>query len=280
MLSVAEKSYLYDSLRGEYTNGPTRPDGRLAHQFRPLEVFRDFLPSSNGSARIAASDGSECVVSVKAAVEQNLGHIKEARSLKDNAKYHHAPTIVIECSLAGQRDDSPQLASLNSYLNRVYGDLPELAAALQISERYTFRLYVDVLVLSAQAQPLALISFAIYIALKSTTLPLLVSSQDDLEVEAMPIFHDHDFVTLRANPPLIFLVSIYGNNILVDCSSAESEVADNALLITYANDKVIAPIKTLALNGSHTKSIHPRLIPKAIALVEKYAPEVIKSLND
>ena len=88
VLSISEKSYLYDSLA---LTPSIRPDGRKPHQFRPIEVYTNFLPSSNGSSRIIASDGSECIVSVKTKV---VNHFME------DDLFH------VEIDIAKERDDS------------------------------------------------------------------------------------------------------------------------------------------------------------------------------
>lgn len=100
-LSVAEKSYLYDSLA---STPSIRPDGRLPHQFRPIEIFTDFLPSSNGSSRIIASDGSECIVSIKSKV---VDHHVENELLQ------------VDVDIAGQRDDALVVETITSLLNKV-----------------------------------------------------------------------------------------------------------------------------------------------------------------
>ncbi len=64
-ISPAEISFLRDSL---IQSPPIRPDARSPTQFRPIDATFNFLPSSNGSARIRSADGSECIVSIKSQV--------------------------------------------------------------------------------------------------------------------------------------------------------------------------------------------------------------------
>lgn len=262
-LSVTEKLYLHDSLAGSPS---VRPDGRQPHQFRPIEVFTDFLPSSNGSSRIIASDGSECIVSIKAkVVESNI----------DDELLH------VEVDIAGQRDDSPAVETISSLLNKVLEPRESIdISKLKLTKRYSFKIFIDVLVLSSCSHPVSLISFAIYSALNSTYLPKLISSFDDLEVEELPTFHDHDLVKLNLCPPLVFVVAIIGENIFMDAAANESEVSNNGLIVTWANGKVVAPIRTVALNNSNVEGFDPVLLQKGIKMVEQYAADVVRALEN
>lgn len=262
-LSVTEKLYLYDSLT---SNPVVRPDGRKPHQFRPIEVFTDFLPSANGSSRIIASDGSECIVSIKAKV---IDHTVEDE------------LIHVEIDIAGQRDDSPQVETMTSLLNNVLEPRGGIdVSKLRLTKRYSFKIFIDVLLLSSASHPVSLISMAIHSALNSTCLPKLVSSFDDLEVEELPTFHDYDLVRLELSAPVVFVAAIVGDSILMDAAAAESEVSNNGLIITWSNGKAISPIRTVALNDSDVKGFDPKILQKAITMVEEYAPDVLRALNN
>lgn len=262
-LSVAEKSYLYDSLA---STPSIRPDGRLPHQFRPIEIFTDFLPSSNGSSRIIASDGSECIVSIKSKV---VDHHVENELLQ------------VDVDIAGQRDDALVVETITSLLNKVLKSGSGVdSSMLQLTKKYSFKIFVDVLVISSHSHPVSLISFAIYSALNSTYLPKLISAFDNLEVEELPTFHDYDMVKLDINPPLVFILAVVGNNMLLDPAANESEVANNGLIISWSNGKITSPIRSVALNDSNVKSFKPHLLKQGLAMVEKYAPDVVRSLEN
>ncbi len=70
LFSPSELSYLHTSLS---LDPPIRPDGRSSTSFRPLVAETDFLPTTNGSARICFADGTEAIVGVKAEVERTAG---------------------------------------------------------------------------------------------------------------------------------------------------------------------------------------------------------------
>ncbi|AET38846.1 exosome non-catalytic core subunit RRP42 Ecym_3358 [Eremothecium cymbalariae DBVPG len=260
VLSLTEKSYLIDSLS---STPPVRSDGRAAYQFRPIEISTDFLPSSNGSARVISSDGSECVVSIKSKV----------------INYTVDPElIVVDIDITSHRDDSPFVRSLSS----MFGNLLVKTLntdQLYLTKKHAFKIYIDVLVLSSNSYPGSLISFSIYSALNSTFLPKLVSSKDDLDVEVLPTFHDYDFVKLQFDVPLVFVVAIVGDNVIVDPSAAETDVASNGLILTWHNGKVMAPIRNVGMNNSFTRGFSMEHVTKAITFINTYAPRVVKALS-
>lgn len=260
VLSVTEKAYLYESLSAV---PPLRPDGRAAHQFRPVELFTDFLPTSNGSSKIVASDGSECIVSVKAKVVDHT---------VDNE------FLVVDVDIAGHRDDSQFVLSIGSILTKVLTQQLE-QRGLQLTRKYSFKLFIDVLVLSSYSHPLSLISFAIYAALNSTYLPKLISSDDDLDVAELPLFHDYDLEKLDVRVPLLFTVAFVGNNVLIDPASNESDVANNGLVVTWSNGKIGTPIMTIGLNDDNVKGFGSSHIRTTLEMIEKCAPQVVKALD-
>lgn len=260
-ISITEKSYIYDSLA---LSPPLRTDGRSAHQFRPVEVSTDFLPNSNGSSRIVVSGGSECIVSVKSKVVDH--------NVEDEL-------LAVEVDIQGHRDDSPLVLSMSSLLSSVLKQRIDVSC-LKLTQRYSFKLFIDVLVLASYSNPVSMISFAIYSALKNTWLPKLTSSDDDLEIEELPTFHDYDLMRLQVEVPLLFTLAVVGENVLVDPSLEESAVSNNGLLITWNNGKPTAPIRSIGLNTDSSKGFTVEHIEKAINLIGTYAPEVEKSLND
>ncbi|AGO12954.1 AaceriADL295Wp [[Ashbya] aceris (nom. inval.)] len=259
MLSVTEHLYLIDSLKSV---PPIRADGRAPEQFRPLDASIDFLPNSNGSARIITSDGSEALVSVKSKVVDHTVN---------------SDLIVVDVDITGQREDSPTVSSMSSLLRRILAANVDMAA-LRLTKKYSFQLYIDVLVLCNQSYPVSLISFAIYAALKTTQLPKLVSGYDDLEVEELPLFHDHDLVKLEVEVPLLFTVAIVGDNIIVDPSAEEASVSSAGLLLTWHDGKVAAPFRSIGLNEHFCNGFQATHLLKAIELVKKHAPAVARAL--
>ncbi|KAH3901224.1 related to Exosome complex component RRP42 [Saccharomycodes ludwigii] len=270
VLSVTEKSYLRDSLKNK--DHFLRPDGRNYDQFRPVEIYTDFLPSSNGSSRILASDGTEIVISIKTEVVDH--------SLTKDL-------VSIDLDITGYRDDSAYVTSIRSILSKTMKSKlnftkekgPKEKSVLQLTKKYSFKLYIDILVLSNYSYPLSLISFAIYSALETTKLPMLISSEDDLEIEELPIFHDYDMITLDFQSPLIFLVAFIEDNVFIDPSDAETQVANKCLILTWFENKISSPIRTVSLNDDYTDGFTLLHLKESIEVVRKCAPEVLRALK-
>ena len=150
-LSPAELSYLQTSLSA---SPPIRPDGRSPTQFRPLVAEADILPSSNGSARVCFSDGTEAVVGVKAEVEKS----RQARQLEgesedvDMGEDINATSegqgknewLEVAIDVPGLRDDDALPVFLGAMLSEALCADGGLKDRLWINARFHWRLYVDV----------------------------------------------------------------------------------------------------------------------------------------
>ncbi|OBA23359.1 hypothetical protein METBIDRAFT_35408 [Metschnikowia bicuspidata var. bicuspidata NRRL YB-4993] len=273
ILSPAERSYLHDSL----TASPViRPDGRKHFQFRPVEAKIDFLPGSNGSSRIRMTDGSECIVSVKAKV------VLIAK--EDN---------LVECDvdLAGFRDDSNFVSNLKFNLTDLFTkNFP--TQKLHLTSKYAYKLFIDCVVVSHLSYPLTLITFSAYLALKATRLPLLTSEIDDSEIEEQPTFSD-DWERAQSlaeifgmpdfQPPLVVTVGVIGNNLIVDPSETEEQVLENGLLLGWYNGKVISPISNLNLatssNNVNFRGINLSLLVRTISLLGSHCSSLIDAFD-
>ena len=61
---------------------------------------------------------------------------------------------------------------------------------MKLTSKYTFKLYIDCIIISHSCYPLSLISITNYLALKTTRLPLLISDVNDEEIAELPTFSD------------------------------------------------------------------------------------------
>lgn len=281
-LSPAELSYLRSSLE---LSSPVRPDSRLVNQFRPLQAASNFLPSTNGSARVKTADGAECIVGVKAKVIQlNVGENTE--------NFPVEKLVSVDVDISGLRDDSPGLTLICSTLQEMLVNSQLLSGLrLKLSSRFAFKLFIDALVLSHASNPLNLLSLTIYLALMSTRLPKLVSSIDDSAAEEIPVFDDdwdhsipltsdrHGDVEMIYKPPLLFVFAVVGNNLLVDPSRDEEIVSEGGVLVGWENGKVAAPIRFVELGNSPEKGVKPAIISKAFQLALEAGGDVAESLD-
>ncbi|CAN6616414.1 exosome complex component Rrp42p [Trichomonascus vanleenenianus] len=270
-LSPAELSYLKDSLASK--PNALRPDSRHASQFRPVEGSTNFLPTANGSARVRLSDGAECIVGVKGKV------------VKSAAK---TDLVSVDVDISGVRDDHPMPNVLATTLQSTLLHEDQLIASLKLTSRFSFKLYIDAVVLSHHSHPLTLLSFTTYLALMSTRLPLLTSSTDDATAEEIPVFHD-DWDEARPicgewKPPLLFLVAVVGDNVLIDPTEEEEAVSETGLFIGWSNGSVKSPLRSVDLAGGSgnltpVTGIKPSILSQSISLIFENAQEVAESLD-
>lgn len=265
-LSPAEHSFLYDSLSSV---PPIRPDLRKPFQFRPLEAKTNFLPLSNGLARIRLIDGLECIVLVKLKVEPVLLQF-------------------IECDVdvSGFRDDLNFVQNLKYNLTSLLTrNFPQ--ERLQLTKKYMYKLYIDCVVMSHTLYPLSLLSLTTYLALKTTRLPLLISLTDDDEIAELPTFSD-DYDLARPvaddfNPPIYIVVGVVGPNLVFDPSMEEEQVLENGLVLTYSDGKIITPITNINLSSLSSlakfKGVNPATVVKGITMGNNYCEEIVKALN-
>lgn len=300
--SVSERDYLYKSLSSKT---PIRPDGRKPHQFRGLEASINFLPNSNGSSRIRLSDGSEVIISIKTKVVK----VKEVADL-----------IEIDLNIDNLRDDLTFVVNWTNVLKNLLLRNFTKFEALRLTSKYYFKLYIDVMYLSGNSStarskgdslflqnPLTLISFGLYTALKSTRLPLLISSTNDKEIEELPTFNDDwsstillypeeeqekegdakkpsNNGTVKEQPPLLFVISVINGNLFIDPTVEEQEVSENGLLLGWSSGKVVSPMELINLNQSgnpdYIKGVNQSSLITGISLVNKVAGVVAKNLDE
>ncbi|KAM0723290.1 hypothetical protein Q7P37_001491 [Cladosporium fusiforme] len=248
-LSPAELSYLQTSLSA---TPPIRPDGRSPTQFRPLVAEADILPSANGSARVCFSDGTEAVVGVKAEVEKS----RQARWADGDVQMEGEEDInetsegkgrnewlEVAVDVPGLRDDDALPTFMGAMLSEALCADGSLRDRLWINSRFHWRLYVDILLLSAPlSYPLPLLSLTTHLALLNTRLPSLISQgdedplfNDDWEASTHLYSRQKSPTQILAKPPITLLVTTVGPNIFFDPSRDELAVAETVLAISAAH---------------------------------------------
>jgi len=267
LLSPAELSYLHTSLS---QTPPIRPDSRSPTQFRPLVAETDIIPSANGSARICFADGTEAIVGIKAEVEKsspihNASSRTGARGLgtsstsevemgdvDDSPDRHTGQDAWLEIAIEipGFRDDDTLPVFLSAMMTEALLADGYLKNKLVINSRFHWRLYIDVLLLSAPlSYPLPLLSLTTHLALLQTRLPALVSEKDE-----DPLFND-DWAAATAlfekgaKPPVTLLVMSVGSNIVFDPSREELAVADAVVALSVREEGSDEELKVVAVRA-------------------------------
>lgn len=289
LLSPAELAYLHTSLS---QSPPIRPDLRHAAQFRPVIAESDILPTANGSARICFSDGTEAIVGIKAEVEKTARVINPtnegpptddqmdesdaAPNSDSNPKPGSPSWIELSIDMPGQREDDQLPIFLASMLK---GSLHSsaLLSKLYLNERWHWRLYIDVLLLSQPlSYPLPLLSLTTHLALLDTSLPRRTSDPeddplfDDDWAAAVPLY-DRKGKSGGEKPPVTLLVMTVADNVIFDPGRDELAVADTVLAVSLAAQKDAGP-RVIALRTVDPPSrLTPLGIPQAASTAQTQA---------
>jgi exosome complex component RRP42 len=251
--SPAELSYLHTSLS---SSPPIRPDSRTATQFRPLSAETNILPSTNGSAHLSFSDGSEAIVGIKLEVEKtpHIGQHDEDDSMdvdgsEKNMQHGSPDWITLTLTLPGLRDDDAGLVFLEQMLREPLispssSTSQSLQDALIINKRWHWHIYVDVVLISPfglSSYPLPLLSLNVYLALCDTRVPRLKSQGEEDPVA------DDDWEASRylygrgarlKKPALTLLVLVVGENMIFDPSREELAAADAIVAVSVGKSAV------------------------------------------
>ncbi|GMM32277.1 exosome non-catalytic core subunit [Martiniozyma asiatica (nom. inval.)] len=276
VLSPAEKSYIYDSL---IASTPLRPDSRKPQQFRPLKATCSILPNANGSSRIYTADGIECLSSIKTRVVRVPA--KKAPLIED--------LIHVAFEIQGQRDDTTLVTHTCTLIKQSLLNLN--INLLKLTQRYYYELHIDVVILAVPNDfgtnsytlnsLVSLGSMSVYLALKSTKLPL-VTSQVEGDLEEEPTFSDDwessELLFKNDEPVLLFVVGIAGSNVIIDPSLEEQQVLDHGLCIGWKGE-CVSPIESLLMSKEAGKAINQALIFKSLDLIKQIGNEVINALD-
>ncbi|KAH7407583.1 ribosomal protein S5 domain 2-type protein [Cadophora sp. MPI-SDFR-AT-0126] len=240
LLSPAELSYLHTSLS---LSPPIRPDSRTPSQFRPLIAESNILPGTNGSARICFADGTEAIVGIKAEVEKSRPsyqivseEVVEEGGNGQEKGFNEWVEIAVE--IPGFRDDDSMPVFLSALLGEALLADGEFTRRLWINERFHWKLYLDILLLSQPlSYPLPLLSLTTHLALLSTRLPKLKSEGDedplfDDDWDASVYIYPRNVQALHARPPVTLLVMAVKDNIIFDPSKEELAVAEVVLAVS------------------------------------------------
>lgn len=275
-LSPAELSYIKDSLT---TASPVRPDSRSIGQFRPVEASTDFSPLTNGSSRVVASDGAECIMGVKASV------IRKSKLIDLSAQNSNSSHLVkVSVDISGLRDDDFLVCQLIDIFESTLNSSKALKDALNISSTYTFQLFIDAVILAHTSHPIGMLSFAVYLALQSARLPKLESSVDDSKAEEVPQFNDDwdsaiPLFPSNTSPPIIVYMAAVGKNVIVDPTEVEEQVASAGILVGWSDGQVRAPITNISLSTASSNVITREILSKAISLAGQCGKDLCSSLD-
>lgn len=265
--SVSELAYLRTSLSSQPL---IRPDSRKRTQLRPVDSSIDILPAANGSASVTASDGSECIVGLKTKVVKS-----------------HTDLIEVCVDINGVKDNDALISSLNSSLQHMLLSCPQLLEKLYLNHSYSYRLFVDCVVLSSSSHPLGLLSLGIFQALKTAKLAKMIPSDatgENDQIDEIPQFYDSWDEAVRLcdtwTPPVMLIVAVIGQNVILDPTHVEQQVAEAVLCLAWKDHKVASPIRTMDTKASiYTNGFSPARLLEVYDLVEEAGPSLLLDLE-
>ncbi|KAE8452794.1 hypothetical protein EG329_013066 [Mollisiaceae sp. DMI_Dod_QoI] len=248
LLSPAELSYLHTSLS---LAPPIRPDGRAPSQFRPLIAETGILPGTNGSARICFADGTEAIVGIKAEMEKSRPSYQQRSKTntgdevdeddedsRQDTRQGSNDWLEVSVEVPGLRDDDSMPVFLAALMTEALLADGEFTARLWINNRFHWKLYLDILLLSQPlSYPLPLLSLTSHLALLSTRLPKLKSEMDedplfDDDWEASVYLYPRNSQASHSRPPITLLVMAVKDNIIFDPTKEELAVAEVVLAVS------------------------------------------------
>lgn len=191
--------------------------------------------------------------------------------------------VEVSVEVAGARDDDPLAVFLASSVGDTLGQ--KLAGRLEIGERWHWKLYIDILLLTPPvSHPATLLSLAVHLALRCTNLPRLVSAADEDPLfdddwdAALPLYPSNA-AEVGDVPAVTLLVAAVGENIFFDPTREEMAVADCVLAVSVDWDGKIVGLRTLESGTVSEGGVKRKVIKKVVEQCVPVGKEVFKSLE-
>ena len=242
-ISQSEKEYIS---RG--CSEGIRSDGRGALDFRHFTIESDIFPHCSGSARVRVALEVDLVCTTKV-------ELLDVTSTGDHDNEDDSTTVVndslnvVEYSVvfspstnmkADERTLDEQGSNLARRLQNICVESKSIDAKVLciIPGKYYWKIHVDILIFTADGDPLDVCSIASYLALGGTRVPRTELSlgekgePDDFAITGD--LYDSDLLDV-SNLPLAVSLSKVGNALVVDATSAE--LACSSFSMTVAVDR-------------------------------------------
>lgn len=277
--SQSEREYIEGSVRDN-----VRLDGRKNLEYRSISVENNVFPHVNGSSRVRVGGGMDILCTIKLEVLdlQNGGSSSfdgptsaDEGVLEFNIEY--SPSCNLKCD---ERRLSDAGAQLSQQLQSVYtgSSAVDLKSLCIIPAKYCWAIYVDILILQADGDPLDACSIASFVALHCTKIPKVELSMGEYDkFEDFEISGDlADAVPLKVgNLPITVTLSKIGDAMILDPSSSESACATCSLTIAIGRQGEccgMSKVKGGTLSSSN--------IPDFINIASKTAVSIYSKLDE
>lgn len=281
-ISSSERMYIVQGC-----NSNVRSDGRKCKDCRKIFIEDNIFPHVHGSSRVKIGNSIDVLCSVKVEVGEynNTSSISSSSSCSTSRNINNNKGM-IECNVdispsCNLRVDHMQLQDYgkeiashinNSYIGRI--DLTELCI---IPDKFYWIIYIDVLLLQVDGDPVFASSLASYIALKVLNIPKvkLINGEsgepDDFDVCGDVV----DATTLDvSNVPIIINISKIGDALVIDTSDTEMMCSSYSLNIATNQNGTCCNI-----SKSKTGNIGTNDIQNATDMAASAAIDIFNHIN-
>lgn len=243
MLSLARSRTELDFIEAGVAQD-VRADGRRRIDYREISVAVDVHPSANGSARVILGQGAtEVLAVVKAELSQPSHEHPKRGKLEVNIEVSPLALLHRETARDGEDLNADLTKAFETFLIRA--EALDMEALCITPGRFSWTVYLDVLILEGQGNLLDTISFAAYAALRTARLPKIDAISGGLDAANDPI-EDFELSSTDIteaiglpikNLPICISLNRIGNFLVVDTAADEEAEGGVKGRVTVAVDE-------------------------------------------
>ena len=281
-LSQGEKKYIIDGIK----NG-IRYDGRKLNDFRPITIENDIFPHLNGSSRIKIADDTDIVCSVKVEVLEIDNNNNNNDNIIDNLIEIN---IEFSSNYNNFKIEDRKLIEYGNILSKelqsiyIESNIINNKQLCIIPNKFYWIIYIDILILQLDGNPIDICSLASLIALQCTKIPKIELCLDD----DFTISNDlTDSIKVdMSNIPIIISISKIDNINLFDTNNDENSCSNNIISIAinkYGNCCGILKHSIGTINYNDLKIIlnEANIVAKSIfSKIEEYNQSLLLHDNN
>lgn len=209
-----------------------RCDGRGCIDFRSLSIENNIFPHVNGSSRVKISDCMDIICSIKMEiVDNNVLNVLDEGFIEVSIDISPSCNLKIDDRKLGEYG-----SQISQQLQSIYigSDAIDLKSLCIISGKFCWAIYVDILILQMDGDPLDICSIASYVALHCTKIPkIYLSLGESGKPEDFEISGDlSDSTQLDVSRvPILITLSKIGSSLVLDTTSSEQCCTSSSLSI-------------------------------------------------
>ncbi|KAK2723255.1 exosome complex exonuclease RRP42-like [Artemia franciscana] len=267
-ICIPEKTFILHGVDDDLRN-----DGRSYLDYRPLAIETGILPQPNGSCRVRLAT-SDILVATKLELEQP----------DKNSSKEGKIEFFVDCSANATPEFEGRGGNefgnlIAQHLSRAYGhpSVLDLETLCVVPEKYSWKIFVDILILQCGGNLFDAVSLAVKGALFNTEIPKIsVTSVDGGEPE-LEVSDDPKNVWRLPSElfPCLVTLCMIGDNCIVDPTAEEEACSKVAFVFGVTENKRI--VATRKMKGG---SISPESLAKALEVAGNLGEVLNKALMD